>query len=367
MGGDALGPPKGYHALPMFAATRELLALPEAERRSVVQAMIKHAGPEGFARDSLARAAPMALHEELAVVLAMLVWLGGPLVWAFGGVAALVVGGWGVRVATVALSLLLAFHPMPGPAFSAWLRQTRFTLWLYKYFSYRFVWCDDDYERAGTAPAWIGAGPPHGVLPFANVLSIPAINTFGFRRFAGAPASVVFHTPFLRYLTLFECVQVGRQSIMAAIQAGVCVGIVPDGVAGIFRMHEAPLGEFVTLRGKRGLARLALRTGTPILPAYSFGNTQVLSCWYDQFGLLEGLSRRLQASLFVYWGRWGLPIPRRAKITMVVGRLIQVDKVEHPTDAQIDALHERILAEMRGHFDRHKAALGWGDRELRFV
>jgi 2-acylglycerol O-acyltransferase 2 len=177
----------------------------------------------------------------------------------------------------------------------------------------------------------------------------------------------VFHTPFLRYLTLFECIPVDRHSITRAIRAGSCVGLVPDGVAGIFKMHAAPRGEFVALKRKKGLARLALRTGTAVLPAYSFGNTQVLSCWYDRLGLLEALSRKVQASLFVYWGRWGLPIPRRAQITMVVGRLIEVEQCDAPTEQQIDELHERILDEMRVHFDRHKAALGWGDRELKFV
>jgi 2-acylglycerol O-acyltransferase 2 len=137
------------------------------------------------------------------------------------------------------------------------------------------VWADDDYERAQASPPWIGAGPPHGVLPIANVLSIPAVNTFAFRPFAGAPASVVFATPLLRYLTLFECVPVDRRSIAAAVARGVCVGIVPDGVAGIFRMRDSARGEFVCLKTKKGLARLALKTGTPILPAYSFGNTQV--------------------------------------------------------------------------------------------
>ena len=64
-----------------------------------------------------------------------------------------------------------------------------FTLSLYKYFSYRFVWSGDAKEQCEKVPAWIGAGPPHGVLPFANVLSIPAINTFSFRHFVGVSSS----------------------------------------------------------------------------------------------------------------------------------------------------------------------------------
>jgi 2-acylglycerol O-acyltransferase 2 len=177
-----LDPPTSYHVLPMYAALPSTLGLPDDERRAVVASMVKHAGPDGFPRDSLAQLAPMVWYEELIVALAMLVWLGGPMVWAFGSVLALALGSNRLRVGVLILSAALAFHPMPGARFSAYLRSSRFALWLYKYFSYRFVWCDDDYEKASQGKPWIGAGPPHGVLPFANVLSIPAINTFAVRR-----------------------------------------------------------------------------------------------------------------------------------------------------------------------------------------
>lgn len=374
-GGMVLPEPRSYHALPLYAAPLESLRMETDERRALVAGMVRHAGPEGFAPGSLHVPAAIAWHEELTVLAVMFVWLGGPLIWTFGSLLALFIGSWRVRAFTVALAAALSFHPMPGPGFAAALARSPLTLWLYKYFSYRFVWCDDDMEQAQACRPWIGTSPPHGVLPFANILSIPAINTFGFKHFAGAPASVVFNTPFLRYLTLFECVPVDRRSIEKTVGRGVCVGIVPDGVAGIFTANTArKLGmaqadvEVVAMKSRRGLARLALRTGTPIVPAYSFGNTAAFSSWYDRFGVLEALSRKLQASLFLYWGRWGLPIPRRAQITMVVGRPIDVQKTEgEPTEEQIDELHERILEEVTTHFNRHKAALGWAEREIIFT
>ena len=73
------------------------------------------------------------------------------------------------------------------------------------------------------------------MLPFANVLSIPAINTFNFRHFVGAGASVVPKTPFLRYMAMFGFIDVSAKSIAAALAQGTCVGTVPDGIAGIFR------------------------------------------------------------------------------------------------------------------------------------
>ena len=54
--------------------------------------------------------------------------------------------------------------------------RSKFTTLLFKYFSYRFVWADDysdvAYQKVIEKAAWIGTGPPHGVMPFANLLSI---------------------------------------------------------------------------------------------------------------------------------------------------------------------------------------------------
>ena len=65
-----------------------------------------------------------------------------------------------------------------------------------------------------------------GVMPFSNVLSIPGINSVAAIEFVGAPASVVMHTPFLRYLTLFPSVPVSASSINEAISSGLSVGLV---------------------------------------------------------------------------------------------------------------------------------------------
>ena len=201
-------------------------------------------------------------------------------------------------------------------------------------------------------------------MPFANVLSIPGINSVPGINFVGAPATVVMHTPFLRYFTIFPSVPVSGESLQKATDAGLCVGIVPDGIAGIFRQNEHK--EVVALKDRKGLARHALRTGTNILPAYSFGNTSCFSAWWDPYGYMERLSRKAQASIFIFWGRFFLPIPRRCQITMVYGDVIVVDKVEAPTQEQIDSVHQKILEGIRDCFEEHKASLGWGDRELEF-
>lgn len=295
---------------------------------------------------------------------AFFVLMGGPLTLIGVGLACLLIGSWLSCILWFAVFVVLAFHPLPDCSVA--LRESWFAVALYKYFSYRFVWSDDDDQATQQcAQAWYGAGPPHGVLPLANLLSIPGINSFAFRPFVGAPASVVFKTPFLRYMTLFGSVDVSGKTMAKTTAAGTCVGIVPDGIAGIFKTKETD--EVVYLKNRKGLAKLALRTGTPILPAYSIGNTAVFDAWFDSFGVMEWLSRKAQASIFVYWGRFGLPLPRRVNITMLFGRPIMVDKVAEPTDEQIDALHEQYLNQIHRLFDTHKAALGWGHKTIRFV
>ena len=92
-------------------------------------------------------------------------------------------------------------------------------------------------------------------------------------------------------------------------------------------------------------------------------------CWFDRGGLLEFLSRKLRMSLFIYWGRYGLPIPYRANITMLFGAPIRVQKkpAAEITQADIDDIHGKLLNGMQSLFDQHKDALGWGSRRLRFV
>ena len=358
-----------HYCLDIFAFPSAALALPEADCRKVVESVTKASGPGGFRPDELTAKAPITFAEEAAVICVLAVVLGGPLLLLPTLLYCLVLGWKACAIWLIAV-LLLALHPLPrggrgqqSPS-EASVSRSAFTLALYRYFSYRFVWSGDTKEQAERVSAWIGAGPPHGVLPFANVLSIPAINTFVFRHFVGAGASVVPRTPFLRYMSAFGLIDASAKTIAKTLDAGTCVGLAPDGIAGIFRCTSAD--EVVVLKHRKGVAKLALRTGHPILPAYSVGNTAAFSAWFDPFGLLERLSRAAQASFFIYWGRFGLPIPRRANITMLVGRPILVDKVEAPTDEQVDRVHQRLLTEMAELFEEHKAALGWGHKKIIF-
>ena len=350
--------------LNLWALPPSVLALPEAERLKLIKEQYTVVSDEGgFAQASQNSQAPLSTADSVLALTFLSVVMGGPVVLMASGIACIIFGSWAHCVYWLTTALALATHPLPDVA--APLARSRLSLALYRYFSYRWLWSGDDGEHGEAVAPFVGCGPPHGVLPLANVLSIPAINACTSASFVGVAASVVFFTPFLRYLTLFGCVSASAGDITKALSSGACAGIVPDGIAGIFRLAQHPTEEVVYLRARKGLAKLALRTGRPIMPVYSMGNTRAFSAAFDPFGLMERLSRAAQAAIFVYWGRCYLPVPYRTPITMCFGRPIEVTRTPHPSDAEVDALHERLQREIVETFERHKAVVGWGNIKLR--
>jgi len=348
--------------LELFRAPPGVLGLPlKASRVSIG----KKSGPGGiFPKDSLAGSAKISFIEELAVILWFGMCLGGPVVLFFLWFYMIFFATWTNFCYFAIFLAILAFHPVPNGYQG--LLQSGFALAVYKYFTFRVI-VEDMCISDPSFPAWIGASPPHGVLPIANIISMLGVNTVS-RSFYGAGASVVAHTPFLRYMGLFGgMVDVSAKSIISNTRNGVCIGIVPDGIAGMFKTDKD--AEVVYLKNRMGLAKLALRTGIPIVPAYSIGNTQVLTPWFDSFGIMETVSRKLKASLLLFWGRWGLPIPRRTNITMLCAKPVVVDKLKDSeiTPEKIREVHEKILSGIEHVFNKHKAAVGWEHKEIRFI
>lgn len=352
-----------WYCLELWRVTPEMLALPHDERMELVNKHLIVSSEGAFEDGAFSSKAPISTLESLSVMLFFAVVMGGPVLVMICLFSALVIGSWFQVALAVVSILILAFHPLPDPLS---MTTIRFTISLYKYFTYRFMWVDDVKEKVDNCKGWVGAGAPHGVLPLANFLSMPAINAFSPNRFLGGGASVTLYTPFLRYLTcLGGAIDVSKASLMKASKQGKCIGIVPDGIAGIFQQNANGAEERVALKERMGLAKLCLQEGIPIVPAYSLGNTAVFSSWYDRFGIMEKLSRRLKVSIFVFWGRWCLPIPKRTNISMLIGAPIRAS--DFTQDATKESVHQKILSEITAVFDLHKGACGWGHHKMVFV
>jgi len=201
---------------------------------------------------------------------------------------------------------------------------------------------------------------PHGTFPIGSFLSPRGAGVVGGlppTTTVGAIASILFHLPLLRHVYAWcGCIPAGRASIEGALRAGKAVGLVPEGVAGIF--SRATREREVVLSAHRGFVKLALRCcasapagdghhhPTPIVPCFVFGQSRVLS-----FAGSARLSRTLRASVGVWWGRFGLPcLPRRVHLVVAAGRPVRLPRPAvpgAPTQAEIDAGWEAVLGELR--------------------
>ncbi len=231
-----------------------------------------------------------------------------------------------------------------SPVWDAWRR----------YFGMTLVTPDGEEGGGGGGDTPPPLGPhiiaqfPHGVFPIGSFLTplgrvacLPAGTV-------GAIATVLFHLPLLRHIyAWFGCIPADRASIEAALASGKCVGLVPEGVAGVFA-GATPEAEPV-LTAHKGFIKLALRAPggvpTPIRPAFIFGQSRALSFWGSRRA-----SRALRATVGVWWGRAGLPcLPRRVRLVMAVGRAVRLAPpavAGAPSQAEIEAGFQAVLAEL---------------------
>ncbi len=255
-----------------------------------------------------------------------------------------------------------------------------------------------------TSPA-LYAFVPHGIFPFGLAFSaLPERGygtTWGRIRPVVATATRLF--PLVR--TLIDWmggVDASRAAVSRALSppsspGGVTtrssgdddgswrLGISPGGIAEMFETYPKPgyhpNDEAALLRHRDGLFRLALSHGVPIVPVYCFGATKMFRrVQLPRF--VETLSRALRISLCLLYGRWGLPIPFRQRLTYVVGNAIWPPggattaggdddggaTATTTTDERlVREMHDAFCVEIGRIFDRNKGHYGWENKTLRLV
>ncbi|XP_055334327.1 2-acylglycerol O-acyltransferase 2-A-like [Paramacrobiotus metropolitanus] len=143
-------------------------------------------------------------------------------------------------------------------------------------------------------------------------------------------------------------------------------------------MDANPRKTTLVLKGRKGFAKMALKHGAHLVPAFSFGENDIfrLLVKNDPGSRVRKLQRYVQKvagyapimvsgrGIFNY--TFGF-VPYRHPITTVVGKPIVVEKDEDPSLEKITALHETYMAELEKLFNTHKDKYGYGDQSLEFI
>ena len=252
---------------------------------------------------------------------------------------------------------------------------------------------------------------PHAILPFGSMVALNAAtpeksDTFqGFDQlfpslsFRTLAATFCFYIPGYRELCLYAgVVDAARYSARRVLNSGKSLMLVPGGATEA--LYCKPNEDIVYLKKRFGFIKLALETGCDLVPVFSFNecncwsiidldesngnsmtsffasmirklcseclvlssNTKAKSCCPPgvakrRFQRITGLSLPLVINL----------IPRKTKITVVVGRPISVSKVEKPSDKQVESLLNEYIGALKALHEKHRARLSPGKPALKVV
>ena len=263
----------------------------------------------------------------------------------------------------VALFALLAALP-PGSKSQAFRHGRVWDAWR-RHFGLRAVVPPLPYTKPGSR--YMIAQFPHATFPMGTLLNAAITDSPAGGMppcVEGVVADVLLRLPVFKHIFAAAGCHPADGKTLARLLATRSVAIIPEGVAGIFHGASRSGGERVYLSARRGFLRAALVAGTPVIPVYHLGNSQLLS-----FVGLPGLSRRLRISVGLFFGVAGTPYPHRPRMLTVVGDPLPVEQCASPTRAQVDELHGRLCAALTALFEGHKALLGpeWAAKKLEIV
>lgn len=227
-----------------------------------------------------------------------------------------------------------------------------------KYFHYEEYHEITDGEMLSSGKSYVVGAHPHGVFSFCGVCAAVASTNdasggFGTalaEKVPTAAASVLKVFPILKdVLGIFGVIPADGRTLTKRLARGsFCLYV--GGMAELFRSSNQK--EAVFLKQRKGFIKLALRQGADVIPVYLFGNTTVLSALTA--GPLAALSRKLGVSVTLFWGRFGLPLPKCVRITYARGRPLGLPHIAEPTNEEVDLWHARYCEQLVQLFDRYK-------------
>ena len=217
----------------------------------------------------------------------------------------------------------------------------------------------------------VGKGPyiiayePHDVLPlgmcvFSHIPPQPLPPAL--QGCCVMVSDACFWVPIMRNLWWWiGCRPVTKECILDILRSGTSVAICPGGVQECLYME--PGMDVVYLKNRLGFIRLAMTCGVDILPVYGFGQCDLYSYWrplYDGPRLpwiskktWSQITRKIRFVPMVAWGLMGTPLPRQAKLRIVVGEPIPVTQIDVPDNEIASEYLDSFKTALKGIYDRY--------------
>lgn len=129
-------------------------------------------------------------------------------------------------------------------------------------------------------------------------------------------------------------------------------------------LYARPGNYRLVMNKRKGFVKIAIETGAPLVPVFSFGETEI----FEQFSNEPGTFLRAYQDFVKKWTgiapatpyarglsakSFGL-IPYRRPITTVIGAPIEVKQNPNPTREEVDEVHAKFVEAIVKIFDDYK-------------
>ncbi|XP_061236883.1 2-acylglycerol O-acyltransferase 2-like [Bos javanicus] len=216
---------------------------------------------------------------------------------------------------------------------------------------------------------YLAAFHPHGLLSVGAFTNMCTDSTGFSSLFPGirphlTTINIYFRIPLFRdYIMQGGLVSSDKESIAYILSRKGGGNLVAITVGGIREaLKTRPGANKLVLRNRKGFIRLALMHGAVLVPIFSFGDNELYAktspgFWWKWFR--DQLYKKTRLAIPFFYGRgvfqysFGF-MPYRRPITTVVGKPIEVPKIPHPSQEEVDRLHQHYLKELSNLFETHK-------------
>merc|ERR1740130_1016073 len=237
-----------------------------------------------------------------------------------------------------------------------------------KYCSLSYVWPSTIHRPVLEHTNVIYCLIPHGLAPYGIVGYPYWSKIWNDKLCSWTCAPILLRLPLIgHYMKSIGYIPAKSKNILDALtKKDVNVGIILDGIDGMF--HSTNDDEVGAILKRKGIIKIALKAGVPIIPCYGFGHTQLYDIYVDPFGILQYFSKKLNMSLTPFFGRYGWfmgPPKRNVAVTVCLGEPIYPpsstsnDENKNNSDIitqdQIDLYHTKLLDGFTTVFETHKS------------
>lgn len=161
------------------------------------------------------------------------------------------------------------------------------------------------------------------------------------------------------------------KTLLNSKQLGVAPVLMVGGLPEISNYHQNKI--VLVIRKRLGFVKLALETGSDLVPLFSFGEAEI---FHQPSGMNSFLEKVIASNIgfypVVFSGRGFLQnsigiLPKRREINIVVGKPIEVEKIEEPSQEDIMQVHQQYIQQVVQLYEEHKKKYGYQDIELEII